>query len=447
MKFLILLGLLLVSFTPAQAQSFNEALALAYQNNPALQAEQARLRALDSGVTEAQAGWRPTARLDGNYGYKDERTGGTVLQPAGTDITHPHAITASIVQPLYRGGRTMAATEQARANVRAGRANLLATEQDVLLATATAYLDVLRDQLVLELNQKNEAVLQEQLSASQSRFKVGDLTRTDVSQSESRLARANANRIEAEGRLNITRAVFARFVGQPPASLTEPELTLSLPATLDETIAMAERESPMVLAAEQAERAADAAIDNAKGNLLPEVNLVADSTRAWDQSAVFDARTDTQRLIGQVTIPLYTAGADYARLKAARETATAQKLMLDDARRIARERAIAAWESLQAAEAGIEARRAQQKAAELALTGVREEAKVGTRTTLDVLDAEQELLDARVGLTTAERDLKVAGLQVLQAIGQMRPASLGLSVAAYDAEANYQDVDGAWFGD
>lgn len=431
---------------PASAQTLEDALGMAYQNNPALRAAQAELRAIDSGVTEAQAGWRPTARIDGNYGYQDSRSGGSIFQPPGTEISHPRGITASVVQPVWRGGRTVANTEVAEANVRAGRANLLSTEQDILLQTATTYLDVMRDEAVLGLNQNNESVLGEQLNAAKSRFDVGDLTKTDVSQSESRLARAKAGRIQAEGNLNITRASFSRLVGQAPSGLKAPTLNITLPASLEDVIAQAEKNSPLVGAAEQNEQAATANIDAVKGALYPEVSLVADSSRAWDQSPGFDTRGDTQRLLGQVVVPLYTAGTDYARLKAARETSTQRKLLVDDARMIARERAIAAWELLQAARAGLVARQSQQEAAELALTGVREESNVGTRTTLDVLDAEQELLDARVGAITAERDLKVASLQVLQATGQMTAQNLGLNVPLYDPKTNYNAVDGAWFG-
>lgn len=449
MRYTFAFTLLLLSTLclPAAAQTFTDALGMAYQSNPMLRAAQAELRALDSGVTEAQSGWRPSAQIDGSYGYSDTRSGGSIFQPPGTEISNPRDVTASITQPVFRGGRTVANTEVAKAAVMAGRANLTATEQDVLLSSATAYLDVLRDEGILKLNQKNEDVLREQLSASESRFKVGDVTKTDVSQSESRLARARADRIQAEGNLNITRATFARLVGQPPADLTPPVLDIKLPETLEETISLAEANSPLVLAAINNDKAASANIDAVRGNLLPEVNIVASSTRAWDQSPSFDTRGDTQKLMGQVSLPLYKAGADYARLKAARESATQRKLLVDDARLIARQRAVAAWESLQAARAGIKAREAQQEAAQLALTGVREESKVGTRTTLDVLDAEQELLDARVGYTTADRDLKVASLQVMQATGQMTAARLGLNVPVYDPVQNYDDVDGAWFGE
>ncbi|MGE3770791.1 MAG: TolC family outer membrane protein [Bdellovibrionales bacterium] len=438
-------GFLILTFVliamPANAQSFEEALAMAYQNNPELRAEQAALRALDSGVTEAQSGWRPTAEAGGSAGVSWNKVRGA------SSTTQPKAMEASIIQPIFRGGRTTAAIRAARARVMAGRASLLQTEQDVLLGTAIAYLNALRDEAVLNLNQKNENVLNEQLNASQSRFDVGTITKTDVSQSESRLARAQADRISAEGNLSITRANFARYVGQPPATINVPELNIKLPESLEAVIGRAERYNPLVEAAIQNEAAADSAIDEVKGTLYPEVNVVANTSRSFDQAAFFGGRIDQSRLLGELRIPLYSAGADYARLKAARETATQRKLQIDDARRIAREQAVAAWESLQAAKAAIIARDAQTQAADLALTGVRREADVGTRTTLDTLDAEQELLDARVSYITAERDVKVATLQVLAAMGEMTAETLGLKVAYYDPKKNYDDVDGAWFGE
>jgi len=427
--------------TTANAQTFEDALGMAYQNSPALKAEQARLRAIDSSVSEAQSGWRPTAVIDATAGITNTDTA------AGDQTLHPRSVTAQVQQPIYRGGRTVATTNIAKADVMAGRANLLAAEQNVLLAAATAYLDVLRDETVLDLNKKNESVLSEQLNASQSRFDVGTITKTDVSQSQSRLSRASADRIQAEGLLNVSRAQFARYVGQQPESLQTPEFDLKvLPKTLEEAIAQAEKENPLVVAATYNEKGASASIDNARGGLYPEVNVIADATRGYDQSTVYDGRTAQTRLLGQLTIPLYTAGADYARLKAAKETSTQRKLEVDEARRIAREQAVSAWESLQAARASVEAREAQRTAAELALEGVRKESDVGTRTTLDILDAEQELLDARASHVTAQRDVKVASLQLLSAIGQMTAESLALKTPYYDPAENYRKVDGAWFG-
>jgi TolC family type I secretion outer membrane protein len=427
---------------PAYAQSFEDALALAYQNNPALAAAQAELRALDSGVTEAQAGYRPRAEIDASAGFSSNEVRGA------SSTTRPKSVGASVTQPVLPLGRTAARVEGARANVMGGRANLLATEQDVLLSTATTYLDVLRDEAVLDLNRKNENVLNEQLNAAQRRFDVGTITKTDVSQSESRLARTQADRIQAEGNLSITRATFTRLVGQAPAGLKDPAFDIkALPANVDELVSKAESQNPIVAVAINSEKAATANIDATKTNLLPEVTVVADTARSFDQSAFFGGRVDESRLMGKVSIPLYNAGIDYAKLKAARETATQRKLQVDDARRIAREQAVSAWEALQAARAAIVARDAQQQAAELALEGVRREAEVGKRTTLDVLDAEQELLDARVSHITAERDVKVASLRVLSAMGEMTAEALGLKVPYYNPDANYKDVDGAWFGD
>ena len=450
MRFLIILLAFFAVALPATAQTFTEALSLAYHNSPQLAASQAELRAVDTTVAEAQSGWRPTVALGGDAGVGVTRFQGNSVN------SHPYDATASIAQPIFRGGRTIAATGVAKNNVFAQRAVLLDTEQTVLLNAAASYLDVIRDMAVLELNRNNQSVLQSQLKASNNRFQVGEITKTDVSQSQSRLSGADAGVIQSEGQLNVSRAMFTRLVGQAPATLTAPDFELQLPASLDETITRADKQNPGVIAANYADMAAQKNIDLVRGNLLPEVDVVGSGTRSWDGSAsgnngigattVTNGHIDDARIVGSVTIPLYQAGADYARLSGARETATQRRLELDNARRNAREAAVTAWTDLEAARATLQAREAQIKAADLAAGGVRQENTVGTRTVLDVLDAEQELLNAQVARQQAERDVKVAALQLLAATGQLTAQNLKLAGPYYNPVEHYDALDGSWFG-
>ena len=225
--------LLVLSGQPAGAQSLEEALANAYVSNPTIESQRAQLRATDELVPQALSGYRPTVEAGADAGYSRARTRAgsreinSNLAQRGVDL--------SVVQPLYSGGRTQAGTKRAEALVEAQRADLLSTEQSVLLDGATAYLDVVRDQAVVDLNVNNEQVLRRQLDASRDRFNVGEITRTDVSQAESRLARALSDRIQAEGQLSSSRAIYARVIGSPPGRLTAPRLVFDLPSSREET--------------------------------------------------------------------------------------------------------------------------------------------------------------------------------------------------------------------
>jgi TolC family type I secretion outer membrane protein len=437
-------GLGVLSFAPAvSAQSLEEALAQAYLGNPSIEAQRAQLRATDELVPQALSGYRPSAQASASFGWQDQdaRT-----QTGAIDrFSRPASIGIDITQPLYRGGRTVAATERAENLVQAQRAALLSTEQDVLLQAATAYLDVVRDQAVVELNVNNVQVLERQLEAFRDRFSVGEITRTDVSQADARLARAIADRIEAEGLLQASRAVFARVVGTPPGTLAAPVLQFELPASLEEAVTLAQSNNPSVVAAQFAERAALSAVDQVRGEMLPEVGLRGSLSRNWEPQISTD-RADVASITAQVTIPLYQSGAVSSRVREAKHEAGRRRIEIEEARRQATENAIRAWEALTTSRAGIRSRQSQVDAAEVALEGVRQEAAVGARTSLDILDAEQELLDARVGLVRAQRDQIVATFQILAATGQLTARQLALPVEYYDHEDYYREVRDKWYG-
>src|SRR5687768_9871635 len=281
--------LLALSGQPAKAQSLEDALANAYVSNPTIESQRAQLRATDELVPQALSGYRPTVEAGADAGYNRSRSRVPTNQGGTRDTRlNQRGVDLSVVQPLYSGGRTQAGTKRAEALVEAQRADLLSTEQTVLLDGATAYLDVVRDQAVVDLNVNNEQVLRRQLDASRDRFNVGEITRTDVSQAESRLARSVSDRIEAEGLLSASRAVYARVIGSPPGRLTAPRLVFDLPSSREETVALAESNNPTVIAAEYSETAARNAVDAVRGEMLPSANLRGTLSRTYDPSTQVD---------------------------------------------------------------------------------------------------------------------------------------------------------------
>jgi len=429
----------------AMAQTLEEALATAYSNNPDLRARRAQLRATDQSVPKAKAGWRPTVTVTGEAGWQHYRAevDGVSADPV---TTTPASVGISVTQPLFRGFRTGAQVEAAEQSVFAGRANLLSTEQQVLLDAATAYLNVVRDAAVVELNRNNEDVLSRQLEATRDRFRVGEITRTDVAQAEARLSGASADTAGAQADLENSRANFIRVVGVVPNGLNAPEILPALPGSLDETVDMALTGNPSVLAASHVWEGAQHEIRNQRGRLLPTVDLNGAYQHSWEAANQEDASSDTISASISVTVPIYQGGTVYGGLREAKHVAGQRRLELESARTQVREQAQQAWENMQATQSRIAALEDQIEAAEIALEGVQREAQVGARTVLDVLDAEQELLNARVDLVRAQRDEVVAALNVLSAIGGMTAQRLDLPVQIYDPAENYDRVEGQWFG-
>lgn len=423
----------------AVGQSLTEVLATTYETNPELLAGRAELRATNEFVPQALSGWRPVIAGTASIGE------GWVDSDVGTDTTTPRSIALSLSQPVYRGGRTVASTRQAENLVLAQRARLVAVEQNVLLDAVAAYMDVVRDIAVLELNINNEQVLARQLEASQDRFEVGEITRTDVAQSEARLAGATSSRIAAEGDLTESRARFVETVGETPGTLVTPPIVTTLPTSLDEAVEVAATAAPNVVAADYVERAARDGVDVVFGELLPSVEIVTRAEYEDDQSSFSGDRTSAS-IQAQLTVPLYQAGEVSSRVREAKKRASQRRLEMAQQRRNAAQVATTAWEGLSTARAQITAFEAQVRSNEIALEGVREEAQVGTRTILDVLDAEQELLDSRVSLVRSKRDEIVAGFQLLAAVGNLTARDLNLPVEYYDYQADYLEVRNKLWG-
>ncbi|MBW8269455.1 TolC family outer membrane protein [Caldovatus aquaticus] len=447
----------------ARAQTLREALALAYANNPTLLAARAQLRAVDENVPQALAGWRPTVVLSGAAGYADA----TARQPAVTPIVRDRFgnvvsggvpfsnyvdisrdtlnLNATITQPIFRGGRTVAATRRAENQVLAQRARLLATEQQVLLDVVNAYVNLIRIQEEVRLNTNNEQVLTRQLQATNERFRVGEITRTDVAQAESRLAGARAQRALAEGQLQSARATFQRLVGVAPQRLVPPQPLTPPVRSQAEAGQLAAVNNPNVVAALFDEAAARDLIDVQFAALLPQVSVQGQVFRI-DNNLQPHTRVTGSQVTANVSVPLYQGGAEHALVRQARQQAQQARQVVEDQRRQATAQASQAWETLVSARAQVDSNRSQIRAAEIALDGVQREAIVGSRTTLDVLNAEQELLNARVALVRALADVVNASHALAAAVGRHTARDLALPVQLYDMEAYYRAVRDRWFG-
>jgi len=447
---------------PAGAQTLQEALAQTYYNNPTLLAARAQLRSVDEGVPQALAGWRPTVVMAGSYGAADVRTRSQVQQfrsdgsfffrdpsfPSSNTLRQertPAQATITLTQPIYRGGRTTAQTRQAENTVLAQRARLLAVEQQVLGDAISAYITAIQNAELLRLNINNEQVLSEQLRATNERFRVGEITRTDVAQAESRLAGARTARTQAEGNLQIARATYQRVIGEAPRRLTNPQ-PLQVPVrSAAEAQALAVGNNPNVVATLFAAASARDNIDVQMSTLLPQISANAQAFRQ-DNTIQPHIRQSGGQATLQLSVPLYQGGAEYSQVRQARQQAQQTLSQVDEARRTAAQQAAQAWETLRSARAAVDSVRSQIRAAEIALDGVQREAVVGSRTTLDVLNAEQELLNARTSLVNALSSVVTGSYQLAAAIGRLTAQDLALQVELYDLTAYYNAVRNRWAG-
>jgi outer membrane protein TolC len=387
---------------PASAETLEEALAQAYTTNPVLDAQRASLRATDELVSQAVSGWRPTVQVAGQAGAEQSDSN----RLSDTQNLNPTSIQLQASQPLFRGFRTMNSTSQAENTVLSGRA---------------------------------------QLEASNDRFRVGEITRTDVAQSEAAVSGAISAVSQAEANLTASRAAYQRIVGKWPENLTPPPALPKVPPSEDEARSIALSDNPSLAASRLAELASADAVKVAKGALLPTASLVGSVARFEEQSVEGD-QLDTASITAQVQVPLYQSGAEYSQIREAQEQHSQSRIEIANAERKVVEGVATSWELLRAATAVIVSSRDQIRANEIALDGVRQEAAVGSRTTLDVLDAEQTLLDSRVRLVRAQREEMVAAYQVLAAIGRLNAVSLKLPVQIYDPTANYNEVRDQWIG-
>ncbi len=440
----------------AAADTLEWALVQSYQNNPSLNAQRASLRATDENVPQALSGYRPKLSLTGNAGLNYANT----LQHTVNQSVFPNSVSytnladdfgsrgfgATATQTLYNGLQTANRTRQAESQVMGARETLRVTEQQVLLDAATSYMNLLRDQAILELNRRNVEVLTEQLKQTRDRFNVGEVTRTDVAQAESRLAAGRSALLGAQSNWVTSEANYRRVIGVEPGRLAPgTPVDRFSPAMLAGAVTAGEQQSPSVLAAMYGVDIAALAVKISEGALYPNVALAASVAKNYDPTFNVNKQT-TASVVGTLTVPIYQGGAEYSTIRQSKETVGQQRLNLDVTRDQVRETVVASWGQLDAAKAQIEATTAQVNAAEIALNGVREEARVGQRTTLDVLNAQQELVNARVALVTAQHDRVVASYTLLAAVGGLSMQHLGLNVTIYDPQVHYQQVRDAWIG-
>ncbi len=445
---------------PASAETLAQALADAYIINPVLNAERARLRAIDEQVALAKSGMRPFVGGTADYAYVNQnstraRTPSTGNQAVdlgiagltqGGGTTHPHGYAVQLSQPVFEGFQNINAVRQAKSTVQAAREALRAVEQTVLLDAVTAYVNVVRDQAVVRLRENDVKVLSEQLKATQDRFNVGEVTRTDVAQAEARRSEALATLAAAQANLKTSRAAYQQVIGHPPGNLvTPPSIRHLLPTTLNAAMTLGDGENPIILASVYDEEASTYAVEQIMGELLPNVALEAQYEKRFDQSASI-REMETTTVQGRVNVPFYQGGSVAARVRQAKETNNQLKKQVEDARLRVHADVIANWGILQSSGPAITSAQAAVSANKIALNGVREEEKVGQRTTLDVLDATRELLNSQIGLVSALRDRVVAEYSLYAAIGRMDAQTLGLSVPYYDPIEHYDIIKNKWFG-
>jgi outer membrane protein len=427
-----------------------EALAATYSYQPALQAERAKLRATDENVPQALAGWRPTVILGGGIGYGDGvsrefEASISGWQKVRTDRSLAQA-TATVTQPLYTGGKTQANVNHAKNADMAERANLIVAEEQSFSDTVNAYVGVIQAQQLLALNISNEQVLAKQLQATNDRFRVGEITRTDVAQAEAALSGATAARETAEGNLQTARATYQRVIGfQAPADLAEPQ-PLRLPVkTEQEAGSLASANNPTVIMALFNDAAAKDAIDQAFSQLMPQVSLQGQMFQQNNTAARSD-QANGYLVTANVSMPIYQGGSEYSAVRQARQSQQQTHKLVDDARRTAVQNAVQAWDTLIAARASADSTRAAIRANEIALEGTEREAIVGSRTTLDVLNAQQALLNSQTQLVQNLAQLITASYGVADAIGRLTARDLNLPVPLYDDTAYYNAVKNKWFG-
>jgi outer membrane protein len=429
--------------TPANAESIRDALTATYQTNPRLDAERSRLRATDEDVSRAESGFRPTVNGTADVG-RQRSTSLPTTSTAGE--SNPWGYSISVRQSVFNGFQTTNDVAEANASVKAGRENLRLVETNVLLEAVTAYMDVVRDNEIVRIRDSNVAVLSRDLEAAETRRTVKEVTKTDVAQAQARRARAVSAADLARSNVKTSRANFERVVGHAPTGLGMPSLRLKqLPKSIEEAWQSAERQNPNVNSAMFREEAARYAVDRVRGELLPEVNLEASFAHREDTNIAFEQQ-EAASISGRVSIPLYDGGEVRARVRQAKHTHVSRIQEIEQARTETQAGVTTAWSRLMAARAQLKSDKVQVEANHMALVGVREEEKVGQRTLLDVLNAEQEYLNAQIDLITTRREVVVASYQLLAQSGNLNAESLELGSDIYDPEVHFEEARGNWFG-
>ena len=433
---------------PALADTIEAALVRAYQSNPQLNAQRAQVRSTDENVSQALAGYRPQAAITASAGYQYTDTYG--IAPAAEGEIHgtnaPRSVGATVTQTLYNGNQTANQTRAAESQVSGAREGLRVLEQTVLLNAATIYMDFLRDGAIVEVQRSNVRVLLETLDQTKERFRVGELTNTDVAQADAQLAAGKTQELAAEATLTTTRSNFRRIIGNEPQALAPGSpIDRFLPATLAAAVDLGLKQSPNVIAAMFGIDVNYLQVKINEGALLPTLTVQIAAQQAYEQQLIV-FREAAVSATAQLSVPVYQGGAEYSLIRQSKESLEQQRLNLEMVRDQARANVVTAWGQLVAGKAQVASAQSQVSASEIALDGVRDEAKAGQRTTLDVLNAQQALVNARIALVTAQHDRVVASYAVLNAVGRLSPQVLNLATSVYDPSVHYLQVRDKWVG-
>jgi outer membrane protein len=431
----------------ARAETVPEALAKAYQTNPQLNAERARQRATDENVPQALAGYRPqiVASLSGGLQAVRDLLPNNTIQTA---TLKPWTIGVTVTQTLFNGFKTANSVRVAELQVRSGREALRNVGQGVLLDAVTAYTNVLANQSLVDAQRANVAFLRETLGITQKRLNAGDVTPTDTSQAEARLSRGLSDLNAAEVNLAISQATYAQVIGNAPSRLSPAQpVDGLLPRSRDEATGLAFNSHPAVLAAGFDVDVATTTIRVAESSLLPTVTLQGSASRSRDSDQTLGTfATDQASILGQVTAPIYDGGTAAAQTRQSKELAAQSRLVLDQVRSQARTAATGAWVAHEGAKVAVSAAESEVRAAGVALQGVQREAQGGQRTTVDVLNSQQDLILAKARLIGAQRDRVIASYTLLSSIGKLDVKTLGLNTPDYLPEVHYHQVRDAWHG-
>jgi outer membrane protein len=431
----------------APVETLAQALVRTYQNNPQLNAERARLRGTDEGVPQALAGYRPQIIASLSGGLQAVR----VLMPDNTIQTatlKPWTIGLTVTQTIFNGFKTANSVRQSEAQVMSGREALRNTGQSVMLDAVTAYTNVLANQSLVEAQRINVTFLRETLASTKRRYDAGDVTPTDVAQAEARQARGLADLNAAEVNLAVSQATYTEVIGAPPGRLVPPDsIDRMLPRTRDDAVAVSRKEHPAIMAAMYDTDVAQFGIKVAESGLWPNVSVQAGVSRTRDSDTTLGSKgTDQASIIAQANIPIYDGGLAASQVRQAKELAMQARIVLEQIRNQTRTAVVGAWATHEGAKIALAAADSEVRAASIALEGVQKEARGGQRTTLDVLNSQQDLMAARARQIGAQRDRVIAAYTLLSATGHLDVKTLGLNTPDYAPEVHYHQVRDAWHG-
>ena len=431
-KYIFLIFCLFLN-TQLLSNTLEEALSLAYKKNPLIQAKRADLRSDDELVSMSSSEFYPKIRIIGSYGE-------TVVNYNETDEIKlkPNVAKIEAEQIIFSGGRLINNRSQSLNFVAASRADLNILEQEILFAAAEAFFNVLTNQKIVELREVNLDVLNERLEVAKIQFEVGELTLTDVAQSEARLSLSQANLAEARSNLEKSKAIYQSIIGVSPVNLSNDFINFSLPTTIEEALSIANARSPYIKFAEKSELSSRYGIKSAKSKLLPSLSLIGEFSNS--EEMLFNTDGDAYQLMGVLSMPIFSGGLNWSNIRKAQEINIRDKFQLVEARRFVSQEVKSAFSQYNSSSIKVNSSKKQFEANKIALEGVKEEFELGTRTNLDVLDAEQEFLDSQVSMISSENNLKLSMFYLLLSVGSLNPDFLSLPISKYDPILNYNKV-------